>query len=271
MPELPEVETVKRGVSPWLTDRTIEGAIIRIEKLRLPIAQELKTLKGVKITHVHRRAKYLLIDTSKGHLIYHLGMSGSLRIIKQQEPPSAHDHVDLLLNDGHALRFNDPRRFGMVLWCEQGALQNHPLLHHLGPEPFDDSFDADYLYSKSRQRRTAIKNFIMDGQVVVGVGNIYASESLFLAGIHPHRAAGKISLQRYTRLVNAIQNILQAAIDAGGTTLKDFVNSDGQPGYFFRELHVYDRAGQACSSCSSTIKRVVTGQRSTYYCPQCQR
>lgn len=271
MPELPEVETVKRGLEPWLLNRTITGAEVRIERLRLPIPEEIHQLHGQTIHKVHRRAKYLLIDTDQGHLIYHLGMSGSMRIIKQNEPPKAHDHVDLLLDNGRALRFNDPRRFGIVLWCEPNQLAQHQLLAHLGPEPFDDRFTAQYLKTAAGQRKTAIKNFIMDGHVVVGVGNIYASESLHIAGIHPHRAAGRISLSRYEKLVQAIQDILQAAIDVGGTTLKDFVDSEGNPGYFFRELMVYDRADEDCKQCGCPIKRTITGQRSTYYCPQCQR
>lgn len=271
MPELPEVETVKRGIQPWLEQRTIREACQRIDRLRLPIAAELQQLAGVKIQSVRRRAKYLLIETERGYLIYHLGMSGSLRIIQADEPPRAHDHVDLILDDGRALRFNDPRRFGMIVWSDKATIEQHPLLEKLGPEPFAEEFTAKYLHQLAQGRRTAVKSFIMDGHVVVGVGNIYAAESLFMAGIHPQRAAGRISLGRYEVLVDKIREVLQAAIDVGGTTLKDFVNSEGNPGYFFRELQVYGREGEACRQCQSSIKRIITGQRSTFYCPYCQR
>jgi len=271
MQELTEVETVMRGMATWLEGRTITGAEIRVQRLREPLPAQLKRMGGARIERVHRRAKYLLIDTDRGTLIYHLGMSGSMRVIQQIEPPRAHDHVDLLLDNGRALRFNDPRRFGLIVWCRTNALAKHKLLATLGPEPFDASFTAEYLHALAQGRRSAVKSFIMDGHIVVGVGNIYASESLHLAGIHPQRAAGRISLERYARLVRSIQQILSAAIEAGGTTLRDFVDIDGNPGYFFRELLVYDREGQACKNCASPIRRVITGQRSTYYCPQCQR
>ncbi|GAB4191479.1 MAG: bifunctional DNA-formamidopyrimidine glycosylase/DNA-(apurinic or apyrimidinic site) lyase [Wenzhouxiangellaceae bacterium] len=271
MPELPEVETVTRGLRPWLLHRRISGAVIRQRQLRQPVPQQLSRLRDVPITSVERRAKYLLIGTPRGTLIYHLGMTGSLRMIDQGEPAAVHDHVDLLLDDGRAMRFTDPRRFGLIAWHRGDNAADHSLLAHLGPEPFADELTAEYLYSMAAGRRAAVKSFIMDGRIVVGVGNIYASESLHLAGIHPHRPAGRISLQRYSQLVIAIRQVLQAAINAGGTTLRDFIDSDGQPGYFFRELTVYEREGQACKKCGGIIRRSVVGQRSTYYCVGCQR
>lgn len=270
MPELPEVETVKRGLSPLLQQRKVKKVITRIDRLRLPIPNELKTMRNTSITGVERRAKYLLIHTPSGVLLYHLGMTGSLRIIRDDEPPRIHDHVDLILDNGQALRFNDPRRFGLIAWHEGHDVHQHPLLARLGPEPLSSDFNAAYLHQKSRGRRGAVKSFLMDGHVVVGVGNIYASESLYLAGIHPKRAAGRISLQRYEALTTTVRQVLKDAIKAGGTTLKDFQNSEGNPGYFYRKLKVYDREGQACDHCGGHIRRMIIGQRSTYYCAHCQ-
>ncbi len=217
---------------------------------------------------MQRRAKYLLFQFETGNLILHLGMSGSLRVIPTVLPPRAHDHLDLVF-DEHCLRFRDPRRFGLLDWTDR-PLENHPLLKQLGPEPFDDLFTGDWLRQRAQGRRLAVKPFIMDQKIVVGVGNIYANEALFRAGIHPGRAAGKISLARYRQLADAIREVLTQAIAAGGTTLKDFTRSDGRPGYFSQSLAVYGRRGQPCLRCGTPIRQQRQGQRSTWYCPRCQ-
>lgn len=269
LPELPEVETTLRGIEPHMQDQRISHVIVRDSRLRWPVPGDVKKAEGQKIVKLRRRAKYLLIELEHGGLIIHLGMSGSLRVISEPRPPEKHDHFDIELENGLCIRFNDPRRFGAFLWVD-GKVDSHELLGKLGPEPLSDEFTADYLHRRSRERRVAIKNFIMNGHVVVGIGNIYASEALFMAGIHPNRAAGRVSAQRYEGLVGAIRDVLSRAIIQGGTTLRDFVNSDGAPGYFAQELLVYDRAGSDCFQCGAAIRQKVIGQRSSYYCPSCQ-
>lgn len=270
MPELPEVETTRRGIEPHIKDKRISAVISRQLKLRWPIPQDLEThLKGRKIKQVSRRAKYLLIETSTGTLIIHLGMSGSLRIIDSSIPAGAHDHFDLVMGK-KSLRLKDPRRFGAVLWTE-AAIEDHELICKLGPEPLSDDFDTDYLYEVSRKRQVNIKNFIMNSHIVVGVGNIYASESLFMSGINPKRKAGAISKKRIEQLVTAIKAVLSKAIEQGGTTLQDFSNAEGKPGYFTQQLKVYGRKSQACFNCDAPIQQITQGQRSTYYCPVCQK
>jgi len=269
MPELPEVETTLRGIEPHLVNQRIARIIVRDPRLRWPVPAEVSKAEGQQLVGLDRRGKYLLLCLEQGGLIIHLGMSGSLRILQDPLAPEKHDHIDVELENGVCLRFNDPRRFGAFLWVD-GEMASHELLRDLGPEPLSTEFTTDYLYKRSRDRRVAIKNFIMNGHVVVGVGNIYASEALFMAGIHPQRAAGRISRQRFEGLVAAIRDVLGRAIKQGGTTLRDFVNSDGAPGYFAQELLVYDRAGSDCFQCGAAIKQKVIGQRSSYYCPACQ-
>jgi formamidopyrimidine-DNA glycosylase len=270
MPELPEVETSRRGIEPFLVGRKIQDVVIRERRLRWPISPDVDShLIGAKITSVERRAKYLLINTTEGTAIMHFGMSGSVCIVERGTPAGVHDHVDIGFDSGKALRFRDPRRFGSLHWSNDPA--NHWLLKDLGPEPLGDAFDGDYLWSKSRGRRVAVKQFIMNAAIVVGVGNIYASESLFIAGINPRRAAGRIALHRYVALADAIRSVLDKAIRAGGTTLRDFHNSNGEAGYFQHELEVYGRDGEACRRCERPISVIVQGQRSTFYCKHCQR
>jgi formamidopyrimidine-DNA glycosylase len=270
MPELPEVETTLRGIEPHLSGQRITRVIVRDPRLRWPVPAEVSKAEGQRFEHLSRRGKYLLLRLEKGGMIIHLGMSGSLRILMEPQSPMKHDHVDIELDSGACMRFNDPRRFGAFLWTDD-ALESHELLRHLGPEPLSTAFTAEYLYRQSRGRKVAVKNFIMNGQVVVGVGNIYASESLFMAGIHPNRAAGRVSLARYEGLVDAIRDVLGRAITRGGTTLRDFVNTEGSPGYFAQELLVYDRAGKDCFQCGKPVRHKVIGQRSSYYCAFCQR
>lgn len=271
MPELPEVETTRRGITPHLIHHRIKKIVIRESRLRWPVSEDLIAAAHHQIiNNIQRRGKYLLIELSTGTLIMHLGMSGSLRILPAASAAKKHDHIDLILDNDQCLRFHDPRRFGACIWTTEDPFQ-HPLLKHLGPEPLDDDFNADWLYERSRNRTLAIKNFIMDSKIVVGVGNIYASEALFKSGINPHKATGRISLKRYEKLVDAIKIILQQAIDQGGTTLRDFVNSAGQPGYFRQELAVYGRAGERCTICHELIKQARIGQRSSFYCSNCQR
>lgn len=269
MPELPEVETTKRGIQPWIHHKEIIEIVVREKRLRWPIPGDIREkLINREIISVQRRAKYLLIETDIGSALIHLGMSGSLRVIKHNEPAGKHDHYDLILNNGMALRYRDPRRFGSLLWAKNPL--NHKLLKQLGPEPLEEKFTGSYLHSKAKNRKITIKQFIMNAHIVVGVGNIYASESLYLAGIHPKRMASRISKKRMDSLVSAIKIILQKAIDAGGTTLRDFQNSDGSEGYFKIELNVYDKRNMPCPNCNSAIRLVNIGQRSTYYCKYCQ-
>ena len=269
MPELPEVETSRRGIEPHIIDTRITRVIIRNRRLRWPIAQTVeRNLVDQSIISVTRRAKYLLINTATGTAILHLGMSGSVFIVDRDTPAGVHDHVDLEFDSGKTLRFRDPRRFGSLHWSKSPL--NHKLLKSLGPEPLSDEFDGEYLWAKSRGRRVSIKQFIMNAQVVVGVGNIYASEALYRAGINPRRAAGRIARSRYDALAKAIKEVLASAIKAGGTTLRDFYGGDGEAGYFQQQLEVYDREKQSCRRCDSPIVAIVQGQRSTYYCKHCQ-
>ena len=270
MPELPEVETTRRGIAPHLTGHRITAITVRNRQLRWPISDHLiATLPGEVIHAVERRGKYLLLRCDHGTLLLHLGMSGSLRLVSDTTPAGRHDPVDLQLDSGQRLRLTDPRRFGSLLWCE-GDLADHPRLAHLGPEPLGEAFSGDHLYQQAAGRRVAVKNLIMDGHVVVGVGNIYANEALFCAGIDPRRAANRISRDRYQRLAEAIRQVLQRAIDAGGTTLRDFVGGDGKPGYFRQQLQVYGRGGEPCERCGSALQVERIGQRSSVYCRRCQ-
>ena len=270
MPELPEVETSRRGIAPWIEQQTVSDVIVRDRRLRWPVPDDLEVrLRGAEIRSVRRRAKYLLFETGQGSAMLHLGMSGSVRIIEAEEPAGKHDHVDIRLASGKALRFRDPRRFGCLLWAADPMA--HPLIRDLGPEPLSDAFDGEYLWRQARGRKVSIKPFIMNAGIVVGVGNIYASEALFGAGIHPKRAAGRVARPRMDRLAGSIRSVLERAIDAGGTTLRDFLGGDGEPGYFSQQLDVYDRDGLPCRNCSTPIRSVVLGQRSTYYCINCQR
>ncbi|MCM2320478.1 DNA-(apurinic or apyrimidinic site) lyase [Pseudomonas linyingensis] len=270
MPELPEVETTRRGIAPHLEGHRVTRVIVRERRLRWPIPEDLDVrLSGQRIERVERRAKYLLIGAECGTLIGHLGMSGSLRLIEAGLPAAKHEHVDIELDSGLALRYTDPRRFGALLWSLDPL--NHELLRKLGPEPLGEDFDGERLYQLSRGKRVAVKPFIMDNAVVVGVGNIYATEALFAAGIDPRREAGSISRARYVRLADDIRRILAQAIDCGGTTLRDFVGGDGKPGYFQQELFVYGRGGEFCKVCGSTLREVKLGQRASVYCPRCQR
>lgn len=271
MPELPEVETTRRGLAPHVAGRRIDSVVVRESRLRWPVPADLAVcLVGSAINDVGRRAKYLLFHTARGDLMVHLGMSGSLRMVHPSTPLLLHDHIDLRLENDLWLRYNDPRRFGSFHWLPAGEAP-HPLLTHLGPEPLGDAFDGAYLHRLSRGRRAAVKPFIMDGRVVVGVGNIYASEALFLAGISPSRPAGRISLARYERLASCIRQVLGAAIAQGGTTLRDFVGGDGKPGYFAQQLWVYGRDGQPCRRCGALLRERRLGQRSSVYCVACQR
>jgi len=275
MPELPEVETTRRGIAPHVIGRRVTGVILRRPDLRWPIPREIsELLPGQRIDAVERRAKYLLLHTEVGSALLHLGMSGSLRVLPASASVHQHDHVDIAFDQAadHAdriLRFTDPRRFGCLLWQAPGEI--HPLLALLGPEPLSDAFDGDTLWRASRGHVAAVKTFLMDNHVVVGVGNIYASEALFAARIDPRRAAGSISRARYARLATEVKQLLSRAIERGGTTLRDFISPTGIPGYFFRELNVYARAGEACHICGKAIRQVTLGQRSTFWCAHCQR
>jgi formamidopyrimidine-DNA glycosylase len=271
MPELPEVETTRKGIAPYVVGEVIKDVIIRERQLRWPIPVALKrSLKNQLIRKLRRRAKYLLFYTEKGCMILHLGMSGNLRILNSNTPHEKHDHVDIVFESGRLLRFHDPRKFGSILWTKDDPL-DHKLISHLGPEPLNDEFNTEYLYAHSRKRTKTIKTFIMDSHIVVGVGNIYASEALFRAGIRPTHKAGSVSKARYEKLVLEIKNVLAEAIEKGGTTLRDFINSDGKPGYFAQELQVYNREGEPCKKCNRKIKMIRLGQRSTYYCSSCQK
>lgn len=271
MPELPEVETTRRGVMPLLAGRRVTRVTVREARLRRPVTRDLaEILAGQKLLTVRRRAKYLLFDFERGTLIVHLGMSGSLRVVAASAPTLPHDHVELAFGEARTLRLRDPRRFGLVLWTEAPP-EEHALLAHLGPEPFDESFTSRYLFECSRGRALAVKNFVMDAKVVVGVGNIYASEALFRAGVHPARPAGRVSLARYEGLVGHVRTVLAESIEAGGTTLRDFMRNDGEPGYFSQALKVYGREGEACEVCGGAIAMRVIGQRSSFFCRTCQR
>jgi formamidopyrimidine-DNA glycosylase len=270
MPELPEVEITRRGIAPALRHRTITAVTVREPRLRWRVPAGLAgTLLGARIRAVRRRAKYLLLDCERGTLIVHLGMSGSLRVVGATEPPGPYDHFDLAVGD-RALRLRDPRRFGAVLW-HAGDPAGHPLLSHLGVEPLSAAFTGALLHAATRGRRVAIKHAVMDHRVVVGVGNIYANESLFRARINPQTAAGRLSIERCERLAEAVRATLRDALAAGGSSLRDFVHADGSPGYFQQHYFVYDREGAPCRRCGAPVRRTVQGQRSTWYCPKCQR
>ncbi len=270
MPELPEVETTLWGIYPHIQAQRIKDVIIRHPRLRWPIPHQIGSkLIGNKIEQIQRRAKYLLLTVGKGTLIIHLGMSGRLRILTKSIPPQKHDHIDIVFSNHKILRFTDPRRFGAFLWTEQ-AIHLHSLLKNLGPEPLEKSFTSRYLLQQAQDRKIPIKSFIMDNKIVVGVGNIYAAEALFLAKINPLKPVKNITLIEFTRLVTAIKKILRLAIKQGGTTVKDFVNSEGKPGYFSQYLKVYGRAGMPCVSCQTILQSVRIGQRSTVYCGRCQ-
>jgi formamidopyrimidine-DNA glycosylase len=275
MPELPEVETTRRGLAPHVEGRTVTDVVLRRPDLRWPIPPEVVALlPGRRIEAVRRRAKYLLLDTEAGSALLHLGMSGSLRVLPAATPVEAHDHVDILLDKRgrdpvRVLRFNDPRRFGCLLWQAPG--ETHELLRGLGPEPLSDDFDGDYLFARSRGRKAPVKTFLMDQGIVVGVGNIYAAEALFEAGISPLREAGRVSRDRYRSLADAVKRILAHAIDRGGTTLRDFISPDGLPGYFELELSAYGRGGEPCPRCGRPLKEASIGQRTTVWCTRCQR
>ncbi len=269
MPELPEVETSRRGILPYLKGQTIEQIIVRNPKLRWPIDETINNIQGQVIVDVKRRAKYLLLQLTDDWIVIHLGMSGSLRILETNQPPAKHDHVDLVLVNGVRLRYTDPRRFGSWLWTH--SIEELPQLKQLGPEPLTDDFSANYLFEKANNRKIPIKSWIMDNHIVVGVGNIYASESLFLAKINPNRKVSSLTLVECERLVTAIKRVLTKSIEQGGTTLKDFVQSDGKPGYFVQNLQVYGREGEQCLICQSNIKSNRIGQRNTFYCENCQK
>lgn len=271
MPELPEVETTRRGIEPHILKQDIRDVIVRQSQLRWPVPGNLaELLRGSVIQSVGRRAKYLLVRTASGTLIIHLGMSGSLRLVSTDVAVGAHDHIDICLSSGKVLRYTDPRRFGAFLWSMQDPME-HKLLRDLGPEPLAEEFNGDLLYRLSRGRSASVKQFIMDGHIVVGVGNIYANEALYMAGIHPKRAAKRVSLARYRQLASAIKTVLGDAIAQGGTTLRDFVGGDGKPGYFKQKLNVYGRGGESCNQCGSCLSEIRQGQRSTVYCRHCQR
>ena len=269
MPELPEVETSRRGIEPHLVGETILHAIVRNARQRWPVSSEIHALSDQPVLSVQRRAKYLLLELPDGWIIIHLGMSGSLRVLPEEIPPAKHDHVDLVMSNGKVLRYTDPRRFGAWLWCAD--LQASNVLAHLGPEPLSDSFNGDYLFEKSRGKRTAIKPWLMDNKLVVGVGNIYASESLFTAGILPDHPAMALTQSQAALLVATIKAVLLRSIEQGGTTLRDFLQTDGKPGYFAQQLQVYGRAGEPCRVCGSLIESARHGQRSTFFCRTCQK
>ncbi len=271
MPELPEVETTRRGIEPWLVGRRIERVLVRQPRLRWRVPASLAgKVTGTRVRTVERRAKYLLIGTDAGTLILHLGMSGSLRILDAATPPLAHDHVDLVLDSGRCLRFNDPRRFGCLLFTAADPAR-HRLLADLAVEPLSDAFTGEALWRRARGKRVSVKAFVMDSRTVAGVGNIYASEALFRAGIRPGLAAGRVSRARMDALVGAIRDVLTEAIGVGGTTLRDYVDASGMPGYFRQRLFVYERSGKACRRCGTAIRQFTQGARSTYWCPRCQR
>mgnify|MGYP006271425721 FL=1 len=270
MPELPEVETTRRGLLPHCRGKRIAAVTLRERRLRWPVPAGLpEILRGQRIHDIRRRSKYLLLQLDRGTLLVHLGMSGSLRVLPAPQPPRVHDHIDVQLAGGAILRYNDPRRFGSFQWFSAGS-ELAPLAA-LGPEPLSAQFDGAHLYRLARGRRSAVKPFLMDGRIVVGVGNIYASEALFLAGIRPDRAAARIALPRYERLAEQLRRVLAAAIAQGGTTLRDFVGSDGRPGYFAQQLWVYGRGGEPCKRCGTALRDKRLGQRSSVYCIGCQR
>ncbi|MCC6922451.1 MAG: bifunctional DNA-formamidopyrimidine glycosylase/DNA-(apurinic or apyrimidinic site) lyase [Nitrosomonas sp.] len=274
MPELPEVEVTRNGIAPYLEQHHITAIIVRNRKLRWPVPECLDAvLRGQQIQTIMRRGKYLLFIVDAGTLIIHLGMSGSLRILTRDNPavnaPGVHDHFDLIAENRVVMRMRDPRRFGAVLW-HQGDVLQHPLLRDLGPEPISEDFNAERLYKHSRGRKSSIKTMLMDSHVVVGVGNIYANEALYHAGIHPSVAIGRIGLRRYGKLVREVRTVLQKAIHAGGSSLRDFAHANGNPGYFQQHYWVYGRTGLPCRTCHTAIRQIRQNQRSSFYCPDCQ-
>jgi len=271
MPELPEVEIIRCGLEPLIVGQQIERVVVRTPQLRWPIPSELtRVLRGQVVHAVERRAKYLVFRLQDGNMIIHLGMSGRLRLSRGHEVPGKHDHVDIFFKNGDCLRFCDPRRFGAILWSATDPMA-HPLIVKSGPEPLSAALHGDYLYERSRGRRVSVKQFIMDQRVVSGLGNIYANEALFAARIHPVTPAGRISLKKYRHLASAIKKTLRKAIAAGGTTMRDFHDESGQAGYFQLKLKVYGRSSESCLVCGHTIRQIRNGQRSTFYCPRCQR
>lgn len=271
MPELPEVETLRRALVPALEGQWVSQVIIRQSRLRWPVPEMLAHhFPGQQVKRIHRRGKYLLFECCQGYLLIHLGMSGSLRLLSPVSSPQKHDHIDIIFRNHQCLRYHDPRRFGCILWISESPW-NHPLLAHLGPEPLEDSFTGKYLYQEAQGRRVAVKNYIMDAHQVVGVGNIYANEALFLAGIHPNRQAGEIGRSAYQKLVKCIKQVLQKAIEQGGTTLRDYVTLTGHPGDFKNFLNVYGRAQEACVRCGHPVQYQKMGQRSSYFCSNCQK
>lgn len=270
MPELPEVETTRRGIDPYVANKKIARVVVRERRFRWPIPNGFeKKVDGHIVRSITRRAKYLLFELDHGFFMIHLGMSGSLRIVEQKTAVEKHDHVDFQLPNKLCLRFNDPRRFGSVLWLGKKPL-DHALLNKLGPEPFEEQFNGAHLFKTSRNKKVPVKNFIMDNHVVVGAGNIYANEALFISGIRPGKAAGRLTKKECNLLASNIIDVLSASIEMGGTTLRDFVGGDGKPGYFQQTLRVYGRNDLPCVQCGTTIKLIRLGQRSTFYCPQCQ-
>lgn len=273
MPELPEVETTRKGITPQADQQVIKTFVVRNASLRWPVDLTLKqTLPGLVIQSIGRRGKYLLLKTELGTLLIHLGMSGNLRVLPANTPPLKHDHVDIVLENGYLVRLNDPRRFGSVLWhpASEGSVETHKLLAKLAPEPLSDEFNGQYFYEKTRNRKVAIKTLVMNSAVAVGAGNIYANESLFMSQIHPQTIASKLTKKQCERLVSNIKKVLEAAIEQGGTTLKDFMSPDGKPGYFVQQLNVYDQGGKPCTVCCTTIERIILNQRASYFCPKCQ-
>ncbi|MGV7962366.1 bifunctional DNA-formamidopyrimidine glycosylase/DNA-(apurinic or apyrimidinic site) lyase [Photorhabdus tasmaniensis] len=268
MPELPEVETSRRGIEPHLVGNVIQHAVVRNGRLRWPVAEEIMKLSDQLVLSVQRRAKYLLIELADGWIIVHLGMSGSLRILLEERPAEKHDHVDLVMADGKVLRYTDPRRFGAWLWSDD--LNQCSVLTHLGPEPLSNDFNGAYLYTRLSSKKTLIKPWLMDNKLVVGVGNIYANEALFTAHIRPDRPAHTLTEREANLLAETIKKVLQRSIELGGTTLRDFLQSDGKPGYFAQELFVYGRAGEPCRICGEKIESIKLGQRSTFFCRRCQ-
>ncbi len=270
MPELPEVETARRGIAPALTGRRVTAMVVRERRLRLPLPRRLeRELPGRTIDAVERRSKYLLLRAGDGAVILHLGMSGTVRLVPAGAAPERHDHFDIVLDDGIALRFRDPRRFGLALWADGDPLR-HALLRNIGPEPFSEDFSGAWLHARARGRKTAIKPFLMDAATVAGVGNIYANEALWIAGVHPLRAAGRISAPRFEHIAAAVRDVLAAAIRQGGTTLRDFHDEQGRKGWFEQELRVYGREGLPCPNCGEPVRSVRQAQRATYYCVACQ-
>jgi formamidopyrimidine-DNA glycosylase len=271
MPELPEVETTRRGILAHAQGRVITAVTVRNRRLRWPVPAGLNAkLSNARIVAIERRGKYLIFEIGRGFMLLHLGMSGSLRIDQAGRAPKKHDHVEWILDNGSLLRLHDPRRFGSIHWIKESPAE-HPLLRNLGPEPLSAEFNGAYLHRLSRRHRCAVKHFIMNSKIVVGVGNIYANEALYLAGIAPGRASNRVSAAQFEQLAGAIKNVLENAIRVGGTTLRDFVNPEGNPGYFRLQLRAYERAGEPCGRCGHLIRHKVMGQRSSYYCPQCQK